>query len=1011
MQKFIKSVLASYGSGNRSTPAAATSIRSNSNSEIRSTFNDDTASSDTSSVDRSSNGNSSDGEFDMDKCFEVGYKSSQRVASVLLQALKTERGKNKIRLSDRLQRHTHWNCLIEDMLVNDISKHYPTHKFVTKNRNKDRDTINLTDEPTWFIDPLGSPKNFSHGFPFANINLAFWLSKKPRFGIIWNPLKDECYTARDGYGAYMNVNPLRVSKCTKLEDALIMIECKTKSMFEPSQIARHRVLATKVDSVRSLGSNTLSMCMVANGVADAYIDFNSTTWDMSAAILLVKEAGGVVWDPSLKPFDIMSHRVLCACSQELAEKLSALINETQDIPSRPGESKKITEVWDKTVQKLRDCKAKVEKIKPKKEDKSETESDDESNKVPSVKKYQDPCKDANSNKLDFRTKKVNTTMKKEADKLQTVRSSRKKCKQAESEDDCFEMLNFKEDQDNLNAVGLKNIAEVREKIVEKLRLCINKEYKTENKEADELQDCKESTQAEVLEQTDQKLDLSKKKDGNAKDKEVVQLQSVRSSRKEYKQTENKDESYEVCRVRADQDIPKTGDLTTIGKLWREAVQKLGFFFRNEDKPKIKKADKSQSVGTPKKKSKLTESQDECNVVHNVIADQDIQKAGDLNKRGEVREETGYGLFKNMVYKTKYKEAVKSQSDRSPRKNYKQIESEDESNEVHSVIADQDTNKSRQVRDNTVRKLGLCTNKKTKDKETDESKDYKNISPKKVCKQAQSENELNEVLCGRTDQVTSKPVNSKKLSGGLEQTKQKHGVSHKKDDKAKYNEATQSQNVKSPRKPTKREDVVCSVKAEQGTPKSLDLKTISKIWLEIVQNLGFFLRNEDKTIVKKADTSQSIRSPNEKSKPTEIKDGFKEALIVKDRKIPKIRNVKKIAVVRDKTVKSRNVEVKSDQDTLKVKASEAKGETAANDKEAAKLQSARSLTMKIKKTKSKKESRQSCSPKIVYALPKFTARFYSPSTRFSGCPKSSEAMRRKPISYPTDPILPGQINLF
>lgn len=68
------------------------------------------------------------------------------------------------------------------------------------------------------------------------------------------------------------------------------------------------------------------MCLVAQGFADAYFDFSCSSWDMSAATLMVKEAGGVVLDPSLQPFDIMSRRVLCASTQELAEELSFLLH-------------------------------------------------------------------------------------------------------------------------------------------------------------------------------------------------------------------------------------------------------------------------------------------------------------------------------------------------------------------------------------------------------------------------------------------------------------------------------------------------------------------------------------------------------------------------------------------------------------------------------------------------------------------------------------------------------------
>lgn len=81
-----------------------------------------------------------------------------------------------------------------------------------------------------------------------------------------------------------------------------------------------------------MGSTPLNMCMVAQGFADAYCEFDCHAWDIAAATLIVKEAGGVVVDPSMKPLDIMSRRMLCASTPELAQKLSKLL--VQNSPTK-----------------------------------------------------------------------------------------------------------------------------------------------------------------------------------------------------------------------------------------------------------------------------------------------------------------------------------------------------------------------------------------------------------------------------------------------------------------------------------------------------------------------------------------------------------------------------------------------------------------------------------------------------------------------------------------------------
>ncbi|KAL7734758.1 hypothetical protein ACLKA6_011046 [Drosophila palustris] len=277
--------------------------------------------------------------IDMDKCFEVGYLSVKRATTELMQTMHQK--KPPVHSFDM---YTRWNTRIEDMLVNDISEHYPKHKFITRNKHRKQVEAILTDDPTWFIDPIHGTINFMHGFPYAVVNLAFWVAKQPRFGIIWNPLLDQCYTARSGFGAYMNVNRLRVSKHTELSDALVMHEFCTNTILSPDRLRYIRKIANNAHGLRSLGCTSLNMCLVAQGFADAYFDFSCSSWDMSAATLMVKEAGGVVLDPSLQPFDIMSRRVLCASTQELAEELSLLLHANEPKTKCNDTKKKVSDM-------------------------------------------------------------------------------------------------------------------------------------------------------------------------------------------------------------------------------------------------------------------------------------------------------------------------------------------------------------------------------------------------------------------------------------------------------------------------------------------------------------------------------------------------------------------------------------------------------------------------------------------------------------------------------------------
>ncbi|XP_017842769.1 inositol monophosphatase 1-like [Drosophila busckii] len=272
-----------------------------------------------------SQGQCGDSTANMDDCFELGFSSVRLATAELMKALELQ--PKFISASTRRDMYTEWHGRIEEMIKKRISKVYPDHIIIVENKADydKRSALKLTAAPTWILDPIDGTMNFAHGFPYTCVSLAFWQEKQPEFGIIWNPFLDQCYTARRGYGAFMNVKPLNVSKRDQLSEALIIHELGTDLTFADKKLKNIDQIARKAHGLRSLGSTVLNMCMVAQGFADAYYEFGCHAWDMAAGVLLVQEAGGVVVDPSLQPVDLMSRRMLCASSPKLAQELSALL--------------------------------------------------------------------------------------------------------------------------------------------------------------------------------------------------------------------------------------------------------------------------------------------------------------------------------------------------------------------------------------------------------------------------------------------------------------------------------------------------------------------------------------------------------------------------------------------------------------------------------------------------------------------------------------------------------------
>lgn len=213
---------------------------------------------------------------------------------------------------------------VEKLLIDGFSSQFPDHKFIGEESVASGESCVLTDDPTWIIDPIDGTMNFVHGFPHSCISIALFIDKAPAIGIIYNPVLEQMFTARKGKGAFLNDKVIKVSGQTEMSQALLMVEGGTSRDGEKMKFVSENMkkLTAIVQGTRSLGSAALDMAMVALGSADGYIECGIHIWDIAAGELLVKEAGGVVIDPAGGTLDRFSRRVLCASSQELAEKLA-----------------------------------------------------------------------------------------------------------------------------------------------------------------------------------------------------------------------------------------------------------------------------------------------------------------------------------------------------------------------------------------------------------------------------------------------------------------------------------------------------------------------------------------------------------------------------------------------------------------------------------------------------------------------------------------------------------------
>lgn len=116
---------------------------------------------------------------------------------------------------------------VERILIEGLKAKFPSHQFIGEEETSEGKKAELTDAPTWIIDPVDGTLNFVHSFPHSCTSIALLVNKVAEIGIVYNPVIGQKFTARRGKGAFLNGKPIHVSNCKKLEDALICSETGT----------------------------------------------------------------------------------------------------------------------------------------------------------------------------------------------------------------------------------------------------------------------------------------------------------------------------------------------------------------------------------------------------------------------------------------------------------------------------------------------------------------------------------------------------------------------------------------------------------------------------------------------------------------------------------------------------------------------------------------------------------------------------------------------------------------
>jgi myo-inositol-1(or 4)-monophosphatase len=244
------------------------------------------------------------------KAAEIAREAGARLREYFAQGVDTEyKGDvDLVTVADRA---------VEKLVRTRLGKAFPDHGIFGEEGTRER----MDAEFRWYVDPLDGTTNFAHGFPQFAVSLGLehrsFVTKPEQDGalvaaVIYDPMRDELFTAEPGQGTQLNGKAARVSKTAELAEALLATGFPSRKRHASPNVHFYHEFTLRSHGVRRAGSAALDLAYVACGRLDAFWEFNLNPWDTAAGILLVQEAGGRVTDFSGGRVRLASDEVLAS---------------------------------------------------------------------------------------------------------------------------------------------------------------------------------------------------------------------------------------------------------------------------------------------------------------------------------------------------------------------------------------------------------------------------------------------------------------------------------------------------------------------------------------------------------------------------------------------------------------------------------------------------------------------------------------------------------------------------
>jgi myo-inositol-1(or 4)-monophosphatase len=263
-----------------------------------------------------------------DPLLEVAVDAARRAGALLLERLGTLRTIDYKGSPSNIV--TEMDRQAEALIVGCIARRFPDHAILAEEGGARAGRASHR----WIVDPLDGTTNYAHGMPFFAVSIALEIDGAVVLGVVHDPNRDECFTARRGLGAFLNGAPMRVSATPTLDEGLLSTGYPYDiRKVRDTNLAEHAAFMVRCRSVRELGSAAINLALVAAGRLDAFWELKLGPWDVAAGCLMVEEAGGRVTSPDGGPVDLGAPSVVASNGRIHGEILATLQEVRGQAPS------------------------------------------------------------------------------------------------------------------------------------------------------------------------------------------------------------------------------------------------------------------------------------------------------------------------------------------------------------------------------------------------------------------------------------------------------------------------------------------------------------------------------------------------------------------------------------------------------------------------------------------------------------------------------------------------------